>query len=162
LLALGIFATNTGGYALGFWLPTTVKNLSGGSDRAALFYSGLFYACGLLGVFASGQSSDRSGDRKWHCVFGQVATALLLAGSVITDWTFPDLGVEERILKAQGIEVEGRQCKTESELIALCAEADTVITQFARVNANVIAAMRKARAIVRYGIGVDNIDLDAA
>ena len=33
LLALGIFATNTGGYALGFWLPTTVKSLSGGSDQ---------------------------------------------------------------------------------------------------------------------------------
>jgi len=88
LLALGIFATNTGGYALGFWLPTTVKNLSGGSDRAALFYSGLFYACGLIGVFASGQSSDRSGDRKWHCVGGQVATALLLAGSVIPGQPF--------------------------------------------------------------------------
>ena len=34
LLALGIFATNTGGYALTFWMPTTVKNISGGSDLA--------------------------------------------------------------------------------------------------------------------------------
>ncbi|HUR46567.1 MAG TPA: MFS transporter [Candidatus Saccharimonadales bacterium] len=88
LLALGIFATNTGGYALAFWLPTTVKHLSGGSDRAALLYSGLFYACGLIGVFVSGQSSDRTGERKWHCVGGQVATALLLAGSVIPGQPF--------------------------------------------------------------------------
>ena len=36
LLALGIFATNTGGYALTFWLPTTVQSISGGSDQAAL------------------------------------------------------------------------------------------------------------------------------
>jgi ACS family tartrate transporter-like MFS transporter len=89
LLALGIFATNTGGYALGFWLPTTVKNLSGGSDRAALFYSGLFYTCGLIGVFVSGQSSDRTGERKWHCIGGQTATALLLAGSAIPGQSFP-------------------------------------------------------------------------
>jgi ACS family tartrate transporter-like MFS transporter len=89
LLALGIFATNTGGYALAFWLPTTVKNLSGGSDHAALFYSGLFYACGLVGVFVSGQSSDRTGDRKWHCVGGQFTTALLLAGSAIHGQSFP-------------------------------------------------------------------------
>jgi D-3-phosphoglycerate dehydrogenase len=80
----------------------------------------------------------------------------------ITDWTFPDLSIEEGILKAQGIEVVARQCKTEAELIGLCADADVVITQFARVNANVVSALRKARAIVRYGIGVDNIDLDAA
>src|SRR6185369_10030214 len=79
LLALGIFAANTGGYALAFWLPTTVKHLSGGSDSAALLYSGLFYSCGLIGVFVAGQSSDRSGERKWHCVAGQIATALLLA-----------------------------------------------------------------------------------
>ncbi|MFN0172416.1 MAG: MFS transporter [Bryobacteraceae bacterium] len=83
LLALGIFATNMGGYALTFWLPTTVKSLSGGSDRAALLYSGLFYLCGLVGVLYSGYSSDRSGDRKWHCVAGQVSTGLLLAGSMI-------------------------------------------------------------------------------
>jgi ACS family tartrate transporter-like MFS transporter len=88
LLALGIFATNTGGYALGFWLPTAVKNLSGNSDRASLFYSGLFYTFGLLGVFVSGQSSDRTGERKWHCVGGQIATALLLAGSVIPGQPF--------------------------------------------------------------------------
>ncbi len=88
LLALGIFATNTGGYALAFWLPTTVKNLSGGSDHAALFYSGLFYACGLAGVFVSGQSSDRTGDRKWHCVGGQVVTSILLAGSAIPHQPF--------------------------------------------------------------------------
>jgi len=89
LLALGIFATNTGGYALAFWLPTTVKNLSGGTDHAALLYSGLFYACGLASVYVSGQSSDRTGDRKWHCVGGQVATALFLAGSAIHGQSFP-------------------------------------------------------------------------
>lgn len=80
----------------------------------------------------------------------------------ITDWTFPDLCVEETILKAHGIELVARQCKSEADLIALCADADAVITQFARVNANVVAAMQKARAIVRYGIGVDNVDLDQA
>ncbi|HUQ95570.1 MAG TPA: MFS transporter, partial [Bryobacteraceae bacterium] len=41
LLALGIFATNTGGYALTFWVPSMVKSLSGGTDRSTLLYSGL-------------------------------------------------------------------------------------------------------------------------
>jgi len=80
----------------------------------------------------------------------------------ITDWTFPDLEIEERILKNAGCEVVARQCKTETELSALVADADVVITQFARINANVIGAMQRARTIVRYGIGVDNVDLEAA
>jgi D-3-phosphoglycerate dehydrogenase len=80
----------------------------------------------------------------------------------ITDWTFPDLAVEESILKPLGHQIVARRCQTEAELIALSSEADVVLTQFARVNANVIAALTKARALVRYGIGVDNIDLDAA
>jgi D-3-phosphoglycerate dehydrogenase len=80
----------------------------------------------------------------------------------ITDWTFPDLSIEEAILKAHGVGLVAHQCKTEAELINLCQDADAVITQFARVNGTVASALRKARAIVRYGIGVDNIDLDAA
>lgn len=80
----------------------------------------------------------------------------------ITDWTFPDLAVEEQILTPNGCVVQGRQCKTEPELIELVADADGVITQFARVTPKVIQAMAKARVIVRYGIGVDNVDLDTA
>jgi ACS family tartrate transporter-like MFS transporter len=83
LLALGIFATNTGGYAFGFWLPTAVKGVAGGSNTNALWWSGLIYTCGLAGVYLSGRSSDRTGDRKWHCVAGQVATAIFLTGSTL-------------------------------------------------------------------------------
>ena len=81
---------------------------------------------------------------------------------VVTDYTFADLAIEEAVLADSGCALIGRQCKTEAELIAAVADADAVITQFARVNANVIGAMSRARAIVRYGIGVDNVDLDAA
>ena len=88
LLSLSIFAANSGGYALAFWVPSMVKSLSGGTDRATLLYSGLFYACGLAGVFISGQSADRTGDRKWHCAGGMAATAVLLAGSAITGQPF--------------------------------------------------------------------------
>ena len=80
----------------------------------------------------------------------------------ITDWTFPDLVIEERILKTAGCEIVARQCRTEADLSTLVADADAVIAQFAPINAVVIAAMRQAQVIVRYGIGVDNIDLNAA
>ena len=88
LLAFGIFVANTGGYALTFWLPTTVKSISGSTVQATLYYSGLFYTCGIVSVLFSGQSSDRSGDRKWHCVAGLAATAVFLIGSTIPGQPF--------------------------------------------------------------------------
>ena len=81
---------------------------------------------------------------------------------VVTDSTFPTLAIEEAILSAAGVELIGGQCKTREDLRVLVADADAVITQFAAVDSEVVAAMTKARVIVRYGIGVDNVDLDAA
>lgn len=81
---------------------------------------------------------------------------------VITDYTFPDLSVEREILEPLGIEVIGGQLKTVEALIPAVAEADAVITQFAPVQRDVVNAMKKSKVIVRYGIGVDNVDLIAA
>jgi ACS family tartrate transporter-like MFS transporter len=88
LLALGILLTNTGGYALVFWLPTAVEELLKGTGRPAtpsdvLSWLGLVYACGLAGVWLSGQSSDRTGSHQAHCVAGQVLTGLFLGASVM-------------------------------------------------------------------------------
>jgi D-3-phosphoglycerate dehydrogenase len=79
----------------------------------------------------------------------------------ITDYSFPNLDVETGILQSAA-EVIAGQCKTSETLISLVSDADAVITQFAPIKADVIGAMQKARVIVRYGIGVDNVDLDAA
>jgi D-3-phosphoglycerate dehydrogenase len=81
---------------------------------------------------------------------------------LFTDHTFDPLDVEQAIIEAAGIELDVRQCKTAQQLVAAVGDADAVITQFAPVDAQVIAAMKRARVIVRYGIGVDNVDLDAA
>ena len=81
---------------------------------------------------------------------------------IITDWTFSDLSIEELMAQADGTTLVGKQCKSAADLVALVADADAVITQFAKIDAAVIGAMQRARVIVRYGIGVDNVDLDAA
>ncbi len=81
---------------------------------------------------------------------------------VVTDFTFPNLEVEERILHPLGITLVGGQCKTPETLIPHVSLADAVITQFAPLKADIIAAMQRAKVIVRYGIGVDNVDLEAA
>jgi D-3-phosphoglycerate dehydrogenase / 2-oxoglutarate reductase len=81
---------------------------------------------------------------------------------VVTDYTFDSLDTENAVLTPLGHTVVGRRCKTREELAELVADADAVLTQFAPVNAAAIAAMSRAKVIVRYGIGVDNVDLEAA
>lgn len=81
---------------------------------------------------------------------------------LITDHTFSPLDVEEQILRPLGIVIDAQQCRTPNELIPVVKEVDAVLTQFSPVNADVIAAMQRVRVIVRYGIGVDNVDLNAA
>jgi len=66
---------------------------------------------------------------------------------VITDWTFPDLSLEEELVKANGAMLVGKQCQSATDLISLVADADAVMTQFARIDAGVIArCVRRASA----------------
>jgi D-3-phosphoglycerate dehydrogenase len=81
----------------------------------------------------------------------------------VTDYTFDSLDVEAGILRPLGCEIAAStRIAPPEELARLVADAEHVLTQFAPVDAGVIAAMRKAKVIVRYGVGVDNVDLEAA
>ena len=81
---------------------------------------------------------------------------------VITDHVFDDTLLEERAAAALGVDLVCAQTKDAARLATAVADADAVITQFAPINADVIAAMSRARVIIRYGICVDNVDLAAA
>ncbi len=81
---------------------------------------------------------------------------------VITDYNLPDIEIEESYCKAAGYDFVALRTATDAERCDLVRDADAVITQFAPVNAAVIDAMQKSRVIVRYGIGVDNVDVKAA
>jgi D-3-phosphoglycerate dehydrogenase len=80
----------------------------------------------------------------------------------ITDYTFPSLDIEESLVRAAGGELRSGNDKQVEALKRLVADADAVITQFAPINAEVIGAMQRAKVIVRYGIGYDNVDVKAA
>src|SRR5262245_49627401 len=87
-------------------------------------------------------------------------TPLIVA---VTDSSFDTLDVEKAVLDPLGCRVTAwKEKRPPGELAQLVADADAVITQFAPVTAEVIAAITKARVIVRYGVGVDNVDLEAA
>ncbi|OMF26518.1 hypothetical protein BK133_20400 [Paenibacillus sp. FSL H8-0548] len=81
---------------------------------------------------------------------------------VVTDYGFPDLEHERQILEPIGAKLHAFQCRNELEVADHCKDADAVLTQWAPVTAAAIEQMEKCKVIVRYGIGVDNVDLEAA
>jgi D-3-phosphoglycerate dehydrogenase len=81
---------------------------------------------------------------------------------VVTDHGFPNLRNEEEVLAAAGADLIVARCKTAAEVIAAARDADALLVQWAPVDASVIATLTRCKVIVRYGIGVDNVDLAAA
>ena len=81
---------------------------------------------------------------------------------VVTDYNYPDLVIEEKELADWGARVIPAQCRTPEEVLAVAGEADALISQYAPITRKVLAGLRRCKAVGRYGIGVDNIDVQAA
>lgn len=82
---------------------------------------------------------------------------------VVTDYVFPNLAPEKSILAEADAEVVAGQCKTRDDLLALARGADAMLnTYYGPIDGAVMDVMPNCRVIVRYGIGVDTIDIPAA
>lgn len=81
--------------------------------------------------------------------------------TVITDCDYGQIDNEVRILKDIS-DVVLHQCRTEDDIIAAAIDADALIVEYAPVTEKVISNLKNCRVIVRYGVGVDSIDTEAA
>jgi D-3-phosphoglycerate dehydrogenase len=81
---------------------------------------------------------------------------------VITDYQFPSIETERSIIEGVGGKLVVFNCKSEEEVIAAAKDADAILVQFAPITEAVIGRLSACKVIVRYGIGIDNIDADAA
>jgi D-3-phosphoglycerate dehydrogenase / 2-oxoglutarate reductase len=81
---------------------------------------------------------------------------------VITDHRFPNVAQERSAVEAAGGTLVVGQATNENEVAELCRDADGVLNARVPVTRRAIAAMERCRVIVRYGIGVDTIDVPAA
>ena len=83
---------------------------------------------------------------------------------LITDHVFPSVHLEKQVLDDAGFTLKEVKppCKTEDDVIQRCSDADALIVQWAPITRRVLEALPRVRGVVRYGIGVDNIDVKAA
>ena len=84
-----------------------------------------------------------------------------MATVAVLDTTYPDLHLERDVLERHGIGLH-REDGSTAEAVASCGHADVIIVgSRARFDAETIGRL-SARGIVRAGIGVESVDLDAA
>ncbi|MCL4289102.1 MAG: C-terminal binding protein [Thermoleophilia bacterium] len=81
---------------------------------------------------------------------------------VILDAGFGDAAEEARAAEPFGVEVEDAQARTPEERGAVVASAEGVLVRFSPVDSELIARHPRWRVIGRYGVGVDNVDIQAA
>ncbi len=81
---------------------------------------------------------------------------------VITDSESDSVQIELDESKKIGAELRRHDCRTEDEVIEVAKEADAVLADLAPITRRVIQSLTKCRVIVRYGIGLDNVDINAA
>lgn len=80
----------------------------------------------------------------------------------ISDYDYPDIEVEKSILEPIGAEVIGLQCKSGEGLAEQAHDANAILQQYAKIPRETIEKLKECKAICRYGIGVDIVDVKAA
>jgi D-3-phosphoglycerate dehydrogenase len=80
---------------------------------------------------------------------------------VVSDNRHGDYSIEADVLKPVDAEVVIEDCSTVEEMIIACRDADGVLLDQAPMPAKVIENMTKCKVVSRYGVGYDNVDVEA-
>jgi len=81
---------------------------------------------------------------------------------VITDLDHDNVDPERSVLDGHDVELRVLQCRTPEEVAAQAGDADVLINQYVPITAEALDALPRCRLVVRYGVGVDNVDVEAA
>lgn len=81
---------------------------------------------------------------------------------LVTDYAWSTLEPERDILSSIGADLIVAEDESETTFVKHAPNVDAILTNWARVSTRVIESAIKCQVIVRYGIGLDNIDVETA
>ncbi|MDJ0817033.1 MAG: C-terminal binding protein [Desulfobacterales bacterium] len=83
---------------------------------------------------------------------------------VVINPGYESYDIERSLLEPVGAEVlvAESDCDTEDRVIATAKEADAILVREGPVTRRVIESLDRLKVIARYGVGVDNVDLETA
>ncbi|MBU3182265.1 C-terminal binding protein [Clostridium psychrophilum] len=80
----------------------------------------------------------------------------------VADYEYESLENEKREISKLDADFVAIQCKTEDEVISKAKDADALFVQYAPITDKVFENLKNLKVIIRYGVGVDCVDLESA
>jgi len=80
----------------------------------------------------------------------------------VTDSPFPSLDPAMAALKRLDPEVRMAKSGSADDILAVARDADAVLVTYAKLPGDLLRQLKRCKAIGRFGLGVDNIDIPAA
>jgi D-3-phosphoglycerate dehydrogenase len=80
----------------------------------------------------------------------------------VTDSPFPSLDLAKAALARLDPELRMAKSTSAEDILAVAREADAILVTYAKLPGELLRQLKRCKAIGRFGLGVDNIDLPAA
>lgn len=80
----------------------------------------------------------------------------------IADTVFPDWKPAEQVLADLDVELVRAENPEQDSILAVARNAEALFVTYAQITAEVIAGLENCKVIGRFGVGTDNIDIEAA
>jgi D-3-phosphoglycerate dehydrogenase len=80
----------------------------------------------------------------------------------VTDSVFPSLDLAIAALKRLDPELRMAKSAAADDILAVARDADAVLVTYAKLTGELLRQLKRCKAIGRFGLGVDNIDVAAA
>src|SRR5262247_589667 len=80
----------------------------------------------------------------------------------VTDSPFPSLDPAKAALARVDPELRMAKSASAEDILAVAREADAILVTYAKLPGELLRQLKRCKAIGRFGLGVDNIDLPAA
>lgn len=80
----------------------------------------------------------------------------------IADTVFPDWKPAEQVLASLDVELVRAETPDQDAILAVARNAEALFVTYAQITADVIAGLENCKVIGRFGVGTDNIDIEAA
>ena len=78
---------------------------------------------------------------------------------IICDCDHKDVDTEKAVFDAAGMDFRWLHCMSQDEVIEQCQGAVCFLNQYVRMDEKIFKAIPSLRMVVRYGVGVDNVNL---